>query len=483
VIRLASSTADWVSKLSDNKILVDKIAFEVSSEDFMDCNHSSMVDLLSKISLAMSSQHVMLSDVVSEVQGLKSTVSELCTEYSNLSNNCALSFPPLEQPSKPQAPSVAGISKVNGRQPLKQPPLGSEHGPWLQAVRKKPHKDKRTNVNSGTSNVPSAANADEDDIFCLSDPPLVNKPPPHPPPKADPFLSAVKEAERSVLIHNLDLGQAPTLNPTTISSKVTAALLLCIARGEPSTGGVVNGFVREIADDITSMVQGMTFFGSSTRPCKNPNDSSANGSFYTVPVKLTFQNKQVASKIFETLRKYKIQVTTPYHKSLRASFGLVQAKVRAENPGYQVRVNLDLNKKALKAFVRPNVEHAERYPWEFVGKPIPLPQDALNPKITDTEKLVLPTSPVLSSPDTPMITESNPAKSPSQAGSHLSKQKNSRSGSTGATAGNETTAGGGAGTGSGPASGIGVNISNRFDALSQSNPPLSSQHEKSPAAR
>jgi hypothetical protein len=161
-----------------------------------------------------------------------------------------------------------------------------------------------------------------------------------------------------------------------------------------------------------SMVQGMTFFGSGTRPSKNPSNSSENGSFYTVPVKLSLQNRQVASKIFETLRKYKIQVTTPYHKSLRASFALVQAKVRAENPGYQVRVNLDLNKRALKAFVRPNVDHAERYPWEFVGKAIPLPPDALNPKVTEVEKIVLPTSPVLSSSISNMVTDPSPGKSP-----------------------------------------------------------------------
>jgi hypothetical protein len=217
-----------------------------------------------------------------------------------------------------------------------------------------------------------------------------------------------------------------------------------------------------------SMVQGMTFFGSGTRPSKNPSNSSENGSFYTVPVKLSFQNRQVASKIFETLRKYKIQVTTPYHKSLRASFALVQAKVRAENPGYQVRVNLDLNKRALKAFVRPNLEHAERYPWEFVGKSIPLPPDALNPKVTEVEKIVLPTSPVLSSPTSNMETEQNSGKSPPPNGS-LS------------IAGNETTAGDGVGTGSGSAGGI--KTSNRFDSLSQSTPPPPSRHEKSTAAR
>jgi hypothetical protein len=222
VIRLASTTADLVSKLSDNKILVDKIAFEVSSEDFMDSNNVGMVDLLSKMSLAMSSQHLMLSDVISEVQGLKSTVTELCTEYSKLSNNCALSFPSLEHnanptnanPSPAPGPSVAGISKVNPRQPLKQPPLGSELGPWLQVARKKPHTGKRTVNNNVPTVVSSVATAEDDDIFCLSDPPMVSRPPPL---KADPFLSAVKDAERSVLIHNLNLGQAPTLNPTTIS--------------------------------------------------------------------------------------------------------------------------------------------------------------------------------------------------------------------------------------------------------------------------
>ncbi len=218
MIRLASTTADFVSKLSDNKILVDKIAFEVSSEDFMDSNNAGMVDLLSKMSLAMSSQHLMLSDVISEVQGLKSTVTELCTEYSKLSNNCALSFPSLEHnpttanSSSAPGPSVAGITKVNPRQPLKQPPLGSEVGPWLQVGRKKPQTGKRTVNNNVPTVVSSAATAEDDDIFCLSDPPMVSKPPP---PKADPFLSAVKDAERSVLIHNLNLGQAPTLNPTT----------------------------------------------------------------------------------------------------------------------------------------------------------------------------------------------------------------------------------------------------------------------------
>jgi hypothetical protein len=41
----------------------------------------------------------------------------------------------------------------------------------------------------------------------------------------NPFNKAVKEAERSLLIFNLDLGQSPIMNPNTISARVTVALL------------------------------------------------------------------------------------------------------------------------------------------------------------------------------------------------------------------------------------------------------------------
>jgi hypothetical protein len=118
--------------------------------------------------------------------------------------------------------------------------------------------------------------------------------------------------------------------------------------------------------------------------------------------------------------------------------------------------------------VRPNVEHAERYPWEFVGKPIPLPLDALNPKVTEVEKMVLPTSPLSSSPVSPMATESSNKGSPPRVGNPSSKKKSSRSGSSATTAGNETTAGDGSVIGSDI---VAVSTSNRLYSLSQSTPP------------
>ncbi len=130
--------------------------------------------------------------------------------------------------------------------------------------------------------------------------------------------------------------------------------------------------------------------------------------------------------------------------------------------------------------MRPDVDHAERYPWEFVGKPIPLPLDALNPKVTEVEKMVLPTSPLASSLESPMVTESGNKGSPSLAVNPSSKKKNSRSGSSATTAGNETTAGDGSAAGSDL---ITVSTSNQFEILAQATPPPSSRIEKSHAAR
>jgi len=76
-IRLANTLPTLVSQLSDNKLLVDKIGIEVSDEKFADFNDPAIVTILSKISLAMSGQHAMISNVVSEIEGIKMLISDV----------------------------------------------------------------------------------------------------------------------------------------------------------------------------------------------------------------------------------------------------------------------------------------------------------------------------------------------------------------------------------------------------------------------
>jgi hypothetical protein len=212
-------------------------------------------------------------------------------------------------------------------------------------------------------------------------------PPPPSPAKQDPFSAAVKDAEKSILIHNLNLGQSPTLNPATISSKITAALLLCVAQVDPLAIGQVTAGVKDTIDDFIGLVKSMTLFGSGTRPNRNLLKPEDNGKFYTVPVKLTFASKQIAIRVTEVLKgKYKLPITTPYHKSLRACFTHVQKEVCSLNPNHQVRVNLDQKNRLLKAAVRLG----EKGPWELLNNSFPLPSEALDPKFQDIKSMPLP---------------------------------------------------------------------------------------------
>jgi len=372
-IKLSNTLPSLVSQLSDHKVLVDKIGVEVSDEKFTDSTDPAIVSILQKFSLAMSAQHSIVSNVVSELEGVKMILSDVQTAV--LSQAPPLDptvFPSLSQSNNPPKKSagqsgISGISALDSRRPLKQAPLGS-NVPWNNVESRKNRKT-RSKVAVSQSEFESESES--------APPPL----------KSDPFSAAVKDAEKSILIHNLNLGQAPTLNPATISSKITAALLLCVAQVDPLATGQVTACVKDTIDDIIGLVKGMTLFGSGTRPNRNPLKPEDNGKFYTVPVKLTFASKQIAIRVTEVLKgKYKLPITTPYHKSLRACFTHMQKEVRTLNPSHQVRVNLDTKNRVLKASVRLG----EKGPWELLNNSFPLPSEALDPKFQDIKSMSLP---------------------------------------------------------------------------------------------
>jgi hypothetical protein len=128
-IKLAESLPSLVSQLSDNKQLVEKIGVEVSDETFADFNDPALVSILQKFSLSMSAQHGIISNVVSEIECIKMMISDVQSSISCQPPPPDMSsFPSLPQPSiqnkKSAGPSgLSGISALDSRRPLKQPPL------------------------------------------------------------------------------------------------------------------------------------------------------------------------------------------------------------------------------------------------------------------------------------------------------------------------------------------------------------------------
>jgi hypothetical protein len=182
------------------------------------------------------------------------------------------------------------------------------------------------------------------------------------------------------------------MNPGTISAKVTVGLLNIIANREGGQPGNYSQDARDLVDDIMSQVVRMEFFGSKTAPCKFPNDSSRNGEFYTVPVKMMFKDRRTAQTAAVMLRTYfKIQATTPYHKSLRAAITQAINKAKEANPGNHAKVSVDLNGKTLKCFIREDTKPPGK--WNTLNVSISIPAPALDPGLRDISKVILPTSP------------------------------------------------------------------------------------------
>jgi len=179
-----------------------------------------------------------------------------------------------------------------------------------------------------------------------------------PPPKgpatsgsAQPTPAAVREAEKSVLLFNLDLGQVPIMNTNTISMKVTQDLAAKAATVEGKDNGRPSDEVVTMLDDAISLVKGMDFYGKVTKAFlnKGKKDDVRNGKFCTLPVKLAFKDKdtkQQAESLFRN--KCKVQCTTPYPLNLRKA---IRSAVEGEKAKFTedfIQVRVDPEEAILK---------------------------------------------------------------------------------------------------------------------------------------
>jgi hypothetical protein len=159
------------------------------------------------------------------------------------------------------------------------------------------------------------------------------------------FRDAVKEAEKSTLVFNLNMGKVPIMNQQTISSKATTALTEMAASSEGKFGRIPSNESVAAIDDVLSVVTGMSFYGKATKTYRNPKDKANSGAFCTVPVKYTFKDKDTRIRAEMVLRDTcKVNCSTPYPVILRDTIRQVVNYVKNDYPDNMVRVNVDLPK-------------------------------------------------------------------------------------------------------------------------------------------
>jgi hypothetical protein len=173
------------------------------------------------------------------------------------------------------------------------------------------------------------------------------------------FAEAIKDAERSTLCFNLNMGNKPIMNKTTIAERAALALTAMAAKTEGKSNSIPSSEAIAVIDDVTSLVTNMEFFGSNTKQYKgkegkDDKEGDQAPTFCTVPVKYQFKDREQRVFAEKQLRQVcKVQCATPYPVVVRECIKQVIDHVRKVYPDDFVKVNVHANKFALKVSRRP----------------------------------------------------------------------------------------------------------------------------------
>jgi len=159
------------------------------------------------------------------------------------------------------------------------------------------------------------------------------------------FTEAIREAERSTLCFNLDMGNVPIMNKVTISEKASLALTKMAANKEKKGNSVPSHDAVTSIDDVMSLVTNMEFFGTTTKQNKGKGSSG----FCTVPVKYHFKDRDQRVYAEKTLREMcDVKCATPYPAVVRECIRQVVDHVRLSHPTDFVKVSVVPKEFSLK---------------------------------------------------------------------------------------------------------------------------------------
>ena len=212
-------------------------------------------------------------------------------------------------------------------------------------------------------------------------------------PKVKRFQDAIKNAEKSTLVFNLDMGSTKLLNEKSILSRATLALTAkaAVVEGKPSNRPSQDTI--DALDDVLSIAEGATLFGKQTKVFRNSlkSDDPRNGTFFTVPVRYEFKDKDQKLAAEAVLReRCKAECTTPYPTIVRHCIKKVIEHVRIDYPEDYIKVQVDPSKFCLRVSRRSKTDG-----WFKFDDPVPLPEEAYNIAArTVPEDLVIPNLPV-----------------------------------------------------------------------------------------
>jgi hypothetical protein len=192
--------------------------------------------------------------------------------------------------------------------------------------------------------------------------PQKKKPPPPPLAVAAPtpeetaeskMKQSIREAEKKLVIFNLDYGSAPVMNKDTLARKVTLALNNKVKEGKHDYH---IGDAEEVVDDILSCTR-LEFLGTSTKQFFNKKNAAdpRNKVMHTIPVRLEFKDRETRLQAEISLRKIcKVNCAVPYPKPVRAQLDALIAEGKQLRPDCFIRTRVNAEKLTIDACASVN---------------------------------------------------------------------------------------------------------------------------------
>jgi len=190
------------------------------------------------------------------------------------------------------------------------------------------------------------------------------------------FMNEVREAERSLLIFNTDMGKVPIMNPETMRKRFTAAVVSKAATVEERSDGRPTAEVVSQLDDTLSMITKMEYFGKVTKKATRFNDrrQKVEADYYTILVKVSFKDKTTKEAAESRLRAMcKMGGSVPYHRTLRNAINRIIEDCKQKYKGDFIQARLIADKMQVKVSRRD----ADRV-WHDNVETVDLPDTVLD---------------------------------------------------------------------------------------------------------
>jgi hypothetical protein len=235
----------------------------------------------------------------------------------------------------------------------------------LGAIPKKPRQDytnaRTPTPGTGTGNARNATNT--------TAPPSKKE---HADPIKGNFIDSIREAERSTIIFNLNLGRVPIMNKDTLSKKATIALTTLAAGKEKKTGSIPSNDAIDAIDDVLSLAENYQVLGNTTKTYRNTKDPQS-GLYCTAPIRYDFKNKDTRTNAEIVLRdRCGVSCAVPYPVPVRECIKQIVADVKKEYPDNFVKVAVDTGKLVFKIARKPP-KNAPDPKWQYDYNDIAIP--------------------------------------------------------------------------------------------------------------